>query len=587
MKKLLFILFLPLMLFAQRQYPPIVLEAKTRILNNWLSVDSLLSANSLRIGPLDTTVQGTQSRFARIDSAKISGDTLVIYSGGKTLRAYSSVPLDSTFMASREFVRLKTDTLFHDSDTSAVPGLASKEFVRLYFPNVSDTSKYIEFADTSAKMASREFVRLYFPNIADTSKYVEYPDTTVSIATYEYVRTHSSSVPTHAQVRDSSSLGTNVNLGTYSANTNTTGVRNVAIGDSALYSNSIGTDNVAVGYDALRYSVSSFSVAIGPYALQTLNAIGTANTAVGSQAGQHLLNGTGNSIFGNTAMQATQSGNNNTAISDGSLQNMAGNSNTAIGTATLNNAQGGTGNTVVGFGAEQITNSSSLNYTTAVGFRSLYNNGTGYNVALGGHSALTNTSGSHLVAIGDSALYFNTTASDNTVLGYNGGVGLSGVANFHSITDNHMTFLGSGSSRDSTTHNTTPLSYGTAIGAGSRVKTGNKVALGRVDGSDTVDVYGNIRIGNGSLIAKVISASLVYDCGSIAAGVDSTFSVTCTEAVAGNPVSIGVSVAAEAGLIITAECTTNDVVTVRISNHMLISAVDPASRTYKVMVTNF
>jgi hypothetical protein len=93
---------------------------------------------------------------------------------------------------------------------------------------------------------------------------------------------------------------------------------------------------------------------------------------------------------------------------------------------------------------------------------------------------------------------------------------------------------------------------------------------------------------NGSTPIKGIwSATRVYDCGSIAAGVDSTFSVTCTGAVAGNPVSLGISVAAEAGLIITAECTTNDAVTVRISNHFLVSAVDPASRTFRVMVANF
>lgn len=96
-----------------------------------------------------------------------------------------------------------------------------------------------------------------------------------------------------------------------------------------------------------------------------------------------------------------------------------------------------------------------------------------------------------------------------------------------------------------------------------------------------------VSVGGGTAILKVVSASSVYNCGEIAAGVDSTFSIACTGAVAGNPVSIGVSVAAEAGLIITAECTSNDVVTVRISNHFLVSAVDPASRTYKVMVTNF
>ena len=68
---------------------------------------------------------------------------------------------------------------------------------------------------------------------------------------------------------------------------------------------------------------------------------------------------------------------------------------------------------------------------------------------------------------------------------------------------------------------------------------------------------------------------------------DSVFTITCTGAVSGNPVSIGVSSAPEAGLIVTAYCVSNDVVTVRISNHFLINAVDPANRTYKVMCVNF
>ena len=102
-----------------------------------------------------------------------------------------------------------------------------------------------------------------------------------------------------------------------------------------------------------------------------------------------------------------------------------------------------------------------------------------------------------------------------------------------------------------------------------------------------VDSSGATTIGGGTAIAKVVNATRTYDCGEIAAGGDSTFSVTSTGAVAGNSVFVGVSVAAEAGLIITGECTSNDVVTVRISNHFLVAAVDPATRIYKVTVVNF
>ena len=87
--------------------------------------------------------------------------------------------------------------------------------------------------------------------------------------------------------------------------------------------------------------------------------------------------------------------------------------------------------------------------------------------------------------------------------------------------------------------------------------------------------------GSGTLIAS-IAPSRIYDCGSIAAGVDSTFTIVATGAIAGNPVMVGVTVAAEQGLIITGECVTNDQIRVRLSNHKTSGSIDPASRTYKV-----
>jgi hypothetical protein len=87
-------------------------------------------------------------------------------------------------------------------------------------------------------------------------------------------------------------------------------------------------------------------------------------------------------------------------------------------------------------------------------------------------------------------------------------------------------------------------------------------------------------------MTEIVSASRVYDCGSIAAGTDSTFSITCSGAIAGSPVTVGASVAADAGLIITGECTSANTITVRLSNHFLVNAIDPASRTYHAVVQN-
>lgn len=107
------------------------------------------------------------------------------------------------------------------------------------------------------------------------------------------------------------------------------------------------------------------------------------------------------------------------------------------------------------------------------------------------------------------------------------------------------------------------------------------------DSSGNKTLAGSLKIGGGSTVLKFVYASLVYDCGSIAAGVDSTFSITCTGAVAGNPTSWGVSSAPEAGLLINSYCVTNDVVVIRLHNANLVSAIDPASRTYKVDIRNY
>lgn len=100
-------------------------------------------------------------------------------------------------------------------------------------------------------------------------------------------------------------------------------------------------------------------------------------------------------------------------------------------------------------------------------------------------------------------------------------------------------------------------------------------------------ILGSLNIGAGSTLSKFVTASKTYNFGSIAAGDDSTTTVTATGAVAGNPVQIGYSVAPEAGLLLDAYCTANNVVTIRAHNANLVSAVDPASRTFKVIVTNF
>ena len=119
------------------------------------------------------------------------------------------------------------------------------------------------------------------------------------------------------------------------------------------------------------------------------------------------------------------------------------------------------------------------------------------------------------------------------------------------------------------------------------IGSGTEQLVMTLDTNKNTILTGALTIGSADAIARFDVASLAYDCGSIAAGVDSTFSITATGAVAGYPVQVGMSVAPEAGLLVDAYCVTNDVAIVRLHNGNLVSAVDPATRTWRVIVTKF
>jgi hypothetical protein len=83
---------------------------------------------------------------------------------------------------------------------------------------------------------------------------------------------------------------------------NTTGGGNTAMGGGALSNNTTGADNTAVGYAALRFagSASNFNTAVGDQALYS--ATGSANTALGFEAGQLITTGDYNIDIANTGV---------------------------------------------------------------------------------------------------------------------------------------------------------------------------------------------------------------------------------------------------------------------------------------------
>lgn len=183
------------------------------------------------------------------------------------------------------------------------------------------------------------------------------------------------------------------------------------------------------------------------------------NNGVVTTIGQNLFIGliTGNLTMGSTATANTEASY-NTAIGYNSFaSNTTGHNNTAIGRQSLS------GNTT---GYQNLS----------IGSNSMTSNTTGFrNTAIGFQSLQTNVGGSIHVAIGRSALLYCTGGYNNTAVGGNSGWNpASDIAQYRITTDNNMTLIGYGATKD----NASAITNGTAIGSGAKVTASNTVVIG-------------------------------------------------------------------------------------------------------------
>jgi trimeric autotransporter adhesin len=131
----------------------------------------------------------------------------------------------------------------------------------------------------------------------------------------------------------------------------TTGADNTLIGVSAGTTLTTGTLNVAVGRNALGGGqATNRNVAIGNNTLQSVSApssVDAYNVAIGYSSGGAVTTGIKNTFVGGLAGDATDDGNENTALGYSALSNNCGDSNTGIGYLALSVATG-TNNTALG-----------------------------------------------------------------------------------------------------------------------------------------------------------------------------------------------------------------------------------------------
>jgi len=96
----------------------------------------------------------------------------------------------------------------------------------------------------------------------------------------------------------------------------------------------------------------------------------------------------------------------------------------------------------------------------------------------------------------------------------------------------------------------------------------------------------SIRVGGGTVVANILSATATLDFGSIGSNATETLTITVTGAVAGDSVFLGCPAGLDAGLVFCASVTAADTVTVRMHNSTG-GAVDPASATFRATVIRF
>jgi hypothetical protein len=157
----------------------------------------------------------------------------------------------------------------------------------------------------------------------------------------------------------SNTTGTdNTAIGIQSMFNNTSGTNNAAIGRESLRENLIGSNNTALGYSALLSNLASNNTAVG-YQAAYSNTSGDL-VAMGFEALRNNTTGTANTALGYQAGRAVVSASSVTAIGYQSLVLNTGAGNTAIGSLALSGNTSGGNNTAVGFATDSGNFSSSV-----------------------------------------------------------------------------------------------------------------------------------------------------------------------------------------------------------------------------------
>jgi hypothetical protein len=400
---------------------------------------------------------------------------------------------------------------------------------------------------------------------------------------------------------NSGGTGGNTAFGNLAAYSNTSQTDNTAVGSGALYSNnSAGSNNnTAVGSGALYTTTNGAggNTAVGAFALNLMS-YGSVNTAIGPSALRYITNYSANIAIGSAA-GAYYTGTNNLTASTSSIY---------IGNTAMAKANGSSNEIVIGSSAIGLGNN------TAV---------LGANTQLdaGIYGKLHVASGSGSLAIFDTSAQLQVISTTKTMLpprmttnqrnGITSGVYLStrvggtGYTNGTYVANALTGGTGTGATATLTIAGgivTTVViqnpGYGyvsgdvlssSGIGGGSGFTLTLTTMSTATAGGEVYDatlnkpfVWDGTRWNEG---AKILSNSATLDFGSTAAGASSDLTITVTGAADGDVTAVGVvNASTNANGVFTSWVSAANTVTVRFTNTNLVTAIDPASGTFKVKV---
>lgn len=269
------------------------------------------------------------------------------------------------------------------------------------------------------------------------------------------------------------------------ANFNISGVGNASVFNAAVQFNLngnriLGVSGLSNTFGGLNAGANASSLAedntfFGNAAGQTMVTAG-GNSFFGSGAGELNTNGGGNSFFGSFAGNKNTSSDSNSFFGANAGTNSTGGDNSFFGRSAGSSNTTGGNNSYFGVRAG-LSNTTSIN-NSFFGFEAGKSNTAANNSFFGVLSGTNTISGTENSFFGRNSGLNNDSGSRNTFVGRNAGQS--------SVTGSNNTAIGYGADVAE------GVSFGTAIGAGVTVSSGNNVVIGR--SGDKVSIPGRLEV---------------------------------------------------------------------------------------------